>query len=175
MTENRTVVRDRAYTDVMESSRLVVVPWNRPCVHNRNLQLIRDDMQRLKTPAAWTNCSARDISRVREVCRCCLRLLPDWPHLVADATEACFSFPDSITRGLLWRCVLFAIRMNDALGFGVSASIKEKIAQRLDAEDEFSTVIVDGFLDMLETECVAADVRLDRSERHREGEDAPDA
>lgn len=160
MNVNRTAVRDRAYSDVMQSSRVGPVPWNRQCVHNMDVKQLRDDMRRLTVPSAWGHVSGGDIKRLRELCRCCIRIVPDWPRLVADATDACFSFPDEIARGLLWRSVVFAIWMDQHLKSGVAASIKDKVARHLAADGELSNVIVDGFLDMLESKMVASDVGL---------------
>ncbi|MBI3862385.1 MAG: hypothetical protein HY290_10870 [Planctomycetia bacterium] len=50
--------------------------------------------------------------------------------------------------------------MDQHLKSGVAASIKDKVARHLAADGELSNVIVDGFLDMLESKMVASDVGL---------------
>jgi hypothetical protein len=80
--------------------------------------------------------------------------------LVARATDAAFLFPNSIARGLLWRCVTFA-----AFGYVGRSSeavnvIKETVARHLSATGEWQRVIVDDFLLGLQSEKVFADVNL---------------
>jgi hypothetical protein len=160
MTQDLSTIRERAYKDVFRSSKVVLKKWNQPCGDYADLERIRNDFCRLTNPVTWVSISVKDINRLKEICRCCLRFVPDWPQLMAQSVDACFSFPDATVRGLLWRCVLFLIRMEEPLRHGVTSSIKDKIAQRLGAEGEFKAVIVDGFLDTLNSECVAADVGL---------------
>lgn len=172
MTQDRLIIREQAYKDVIRSSKIVVTPWNQSCVHDTDVVRIRDDFSRLTNPETWTHMNVRDRKRLETICRCCLRFLPDWPLLVAQSMDACFSFPDATVRGLLWRCVLFSVRMEARLCHGVTCSIKEKLADRLSGEGEFKSVIVDGFLDTLESECIAVDVglkpvvRTNRSDDH---------
>jgi hypothetical protein len=158
MKPRRQVVQNHAYGDVIFSAKLGVVPWNRPCMHYTNLDSIRDDFRRLTAPNSSVNPGENDVRLLRQLCRCCVRLLPTWTEDIALAVDACFLYPDQLARGLLWRMVVFAVRMDSTMGFGIEVAIKSKIARFLEADGEFASLIVDGFIDALESNCIAADI-----------------
>ena len=85
---------------------------------------------------------------MKDIARCCLRLLPDWPHVLVEMIDACFTFPDSIVRGLLWQSVLFALNIDERLDSSIRDPIKDRIAPHLFVKKdfEFYDLVVDGFL-----------------------------
>src|SRR5207249_331482 len=124
MNNDTSEIKKKAYRDVIESAKIVTVPWNRPCIHSVDIDIIRSDFKRITSQAAWARLGRGDVRRLVELCRCCLRFLPDWPRLIADAMDACFSFPDSGVRGLLWRSVVFMLGAEGLLKHGLSAPVK---------------------------------------------------
>lgn len=160
MVIDRNALRNRARDDLIQSTRFMPVAWNRVCTHELELDSIRDYLRRLTLPSSWGSVSSDDVRHLKTVCRCCIRLLPDWYLLVAGVTDACFSFPDSVVRGLLWRATMFALQFDDIHKTGIADSIKQRIAWHLEANGEFELVMVEGFLATLASEQVAADVGL---------------
>lgn len=145
--------------DVICSARIKSRYWNEPCVHDTDVERTRGDFLRLTNPEAWTCIRGQDRRRLAEISTCCLRFVPDWQVLIAQALDACFLFPDSTVRGLLWRCVCFAVKMNTRLPYSVMLSIKNDIARRMNVEGDLQAVLVDGFLDALDSHRLAADTR----------------
>jgi hypothetical protein len=154
-------MRERACADAVAASRTAVERWNRPCSHRLTLERIRNEFCRLTASANWQHITPSNVVLMKTMCRCCLRLLPDWPPLVSQAIEACFGFPDEKVRGLLWRLVLFIIQMEDYLDQTMTNSIKQQVAQHLAVVGhEFCDVIVDGFLGAIESAGYASEVAL---------------
>jgi hypothetical protein len=157
MKYDRVSVRDQAYADVRHSSSIVVKAWNQCCPHGNDARTIREDFLKYTDSEYSAHLTAQERQRLTNICRCCLRLVPDWGRLVAHSFDAGFQHPDSAVRGLLLRCAIFLIRMESYLDYEVTSILKNKIAQRLEAEGEFREIVVEGFLDTLESECIAAD------------------
>lgn len=140
--EDRSILRNRAYIDVASSSKAYIFPWNRPCVHDRSAESTEIDFTRLTKSDIFPAITNDDIQALSVLCRCCLRLTPSWPRLVSESIAACFYFPDSVGRGLLWRNIIYIIRNNYPVG--LVNRIRHDIGFHLSAPEEFFDVIVVG-------------------------------
>lgn len=153
MSTFRINLSDQAREDIRRSEEFTVYPWNETCPHSVTNEQVQESFLHCVSPASWGSLKDKDFAMMRRVCRCCLRFVPQWPLLVAESLEACFRFPDDISRGLLWRCVIFTVKMNDRLPFKVRDQVLRKLAIHLQVPVGFEQGVAECFLGAVASAC----------------------
>lgn len=153
------IARDLAVEDI-ESTLLSPVSWSRRCLHGSTSDDVNKELIRLKRAHSERKLTASDIESMRRLIRCCVRLLSDLPEQAVELVELCFSFPDVVSRALMWRLVIFTLQ-KDATEMIVTERIRRRIGLRLEVEESVFDTLVDSFLKSLEIAISTTDLELD--------------